>query len=408
MNFQSAFPLTTRLLRALSGSVARRVYLGILVLPLLLTVVVRVRCMFMTHKFSAILSGLERVRVDQTSEEELRRSLPEFRGGQPFKWPDGTVQDSYWVTVSDDADWMWVLQRATSAGIPYNWAVSVADGLGYRFMHLQAGVLIRNGKVSRITYQVANFPVFPRQAGDIIRGESFHAIWAPRRRGISVSSVEDESPQFQVWSYMDPIASDETTHIRWSSDAPSNLVADAFRIDLSCFWGLHGCSSAHQMAPQVWQDEKIIQTATLNRLHSRNPCPDRVLEGRVKYLLDVDVLLLEVESSHETTVDEEGDHYPETDVSYKLIRVVRGHAGGYPNRFTLRLRLLIPAVANPTSRMSNPVPYSILPGDRVLYFTNDRFYSCRIVPATPSAVAAVEVTVPAQKLREDEPVLGIQ
>jgi hypothetical protein len=405
MNLRGAFPLTTRLLRALGGSVARRVYIGILVLPLLLSVVARVRCMVMTHKFNSILSGLEQVRIDQTSEEELRHSLPQFTGGHAFRWPDGAVEKSYWVAVSDEADWMWLIRRATSVGIPYNWAANAADWLGYRYMHLAAIVLVRNGKVSRISYNIANWPVLPFQAGDIIRAKSFHAMWVPRRRiGMWVPSVQDQSPQFRVSSYKGSIASDETMHVRWSSDALPNLVADAFRIDLSCFWGLRACSSAHQMAPQLWQDEKNIQTATLDRLHSRNPCPDRVLEGRVRYLLDVDVLLLEVEGSHQTTVDEEGEHYPETDVSYKLVRVVRGQAEGYPSRFTMRLRRLIPAVAEPTSTMSNPVPYSTRRGDRVLYFTNDDFDSCRIVPATPSALATVETTAHAPKLREDEPV----
>jgi hypothetical protein len=155
------------------------------------------------------------------------------------------------------------------------------------------------------------------------------------------------------------------------------------------------------------QDKKSIEGATRARLHSSEPCPDRVLAGRVRYLPDVDVLLLEVVDWRRVDILEDMEHYGDFNTDHKLIEVVRGRPGSYPNRLKLRYSRTMPSSGDWGDRLANPLSPTARVGDRVLFFTNEWFESCRVVYATPSALSAVRTTVPAPKRPEDEASLGI-
>jgi hypothetical protein len=198
--------------------------------------------------------------------------------------------------------------------------------------------------------------------------------------------------------------------VKWAFDAPPELVAHIYRINLSCVWNLRGCLSARDMAPLLRQDEERIMAATHARLISREPCPDRILAGRVRYLPDVDILLLQVVDSQQENVNTEGELSHDFYTDYKLIEVIRGPKN-YPNRLRLRYR---PTALSPsegaemgTIALGNPVSPLHHSGDRVLFFTNLIFESCQVVPATPSALAAVRTTTGAPKLDEDQIPEGI-
>src|SRR6185437_9619380 len=127
---------------------------------------------------------------------------------------------------------------------------------------------------------------------------SAHGFWKEHRYPFRVHSVDDESPQFRVhavdgWGKTDPFLS-----VTYAPDAPAEMIQQVFDLDLSCFWSLRGCVSPQQIAPQLWRAGTAIKTAAMFRLtDSRDPCPDRVLASRVRYLPDIEVLLLEVKKS---------------------------------------------------------------------------------------------------------------
>jgi hypothetical protein len=69
----------------------------------------------------------------------------------------------------------------------------------------------------------------------------------------------------------------------------------------------------------------------------------------------------------------------------------------------VRHRWTIPSPVSTGGEISNPMqPAYRKPGDQFLYFSGADFDSCRIVPATPSAQAAVRSAMPASRRIEDD------
>lgn len=416
MSFQKYFPSVAWFFRTFTGRLARRIYFAIFLLLVCVPLVPRFRNMLRARKFQAVLAGLERLKVDQTTEAELVRLVPYLTRGYSEKDRGGNVVTWYGLEFSNEFDWSsrWpYLFGLDNAGDYYRMR-KLARLLGTSFLSFGAAVLVRDGKVSRVSYGVDNRGGQPRVLGDLVSAKSVHGPWLPYRRGFEVRSVDDESPQFRVSSgrSFDAMDSDENSmHVKWTFDAPPELVSHLYRLDLSCVWNLRGCLSARDMAPLLRQDEERILAATHARLTSREPCPDRILAGRVRYLPDVDILLLEVVNFQQEDVNTERELSHEFNTDCKLIEVIRGRKN-YPSRLRLRYRqtgLSPPEGAEmATLALGNPVSPFHHTGDRVLFFTNLIFESCQVVPATPAALTAVRTTVGAPKLDEDEIPMGLQ
>ena len=299
----------------------------------------------------------------------------------------------YYVTISNESGWLGL----GGFGL-HPWLSSTANWLGYRYLSFDAGVRLLDGKVSRVQYGIANELIFPRVIGYIVSARSYHGLWAPHQTGFEVTSANDESPQYRI------NGGDEHLSVAYMYDAPHDLTSRAFQVELSCFWSLVGCRHARQVAPLLWHDKQAIEAAALARLKSNDPCPDRILTGRVRYLLDVDLLLLEVISERTERVNEEGHDVDEYYTDYRVVEVLRGNSRRTWN--SVRTRTWLPSDANPVDRIYNPVRNGNAPGSRVLMFANHDFYSCTVVPATLTALTAVRNTVPAPRRREDEAVSG--
>jgi len=416
MSFQKYFPSVAWLFRTFTGRMARRVYFGILLLLLCTPLVPRLRNMYRARKFQAVLAGLGRVKVDQTTEAELVKLVPYLKRGYSGKGPDGSVETWYGVEFTNEFDWSlrWPFLFRLDSAEDYNRMRKAARLLGISFLSFGAGVKVRDGKVSRVSYAINNNGGWPRTICNIISAESVHGPWLPYRTGFGVSSVDDESPQFRVSSgrSWDAEGPDENSmQVKWTFDAPPELISHLYRIDLSCAWSLHGCLSAREMAPLLWQDETKIMAATYARLISREPCPDRILAGRVRYLPDVDILLLEVADSQQEDVNTEGEASQEFNTDYKLIEVIRGRTD-YPTKLRLRHRQTALSPSEGTGMgpfgLANPLSPIHKVGGRVLFFTNLTFESCQLVPATPSALSVVRTTAPAPKFDEDQIPVGLQ
>jgi hypothetical protein len=416
MSFQKYFPSVVWLFRIFTGRLARRMYFAIFLLLLCVPVVPRLRNAYRARRFQAVLTGLARVKVDQTTEAELVRLVPYLTRRYSGKDRDGRNVTWYAVEFSNEFD------RSTSW--PYRLGLDNLGSdrqirkatrlLGISFLSFGAGVKVLDGKVSRVGYAVNNWGGWPRVLGDVVSVQSIHGLWLPNRRGFWVSSVDDESPQFRVWtgSSIEPGGPDENSmQVKWTTDAPPELVSHLYQIDLSCAWSLHGCISARDMAPLLWHDAERIKAATRARLISLDRCPDRVLAGRVRTLPDMDILLLEAVNFQQEDVNEEGEQTRDFNTDYRLIETIRGRTN-YPNELRLRYRelTLSPGEGNGMGGMAllNPLSPFHRPGDRVLFFTNLHFESCQLVPATPSALSVVRTTVGAPKLLEDQIPEGLQ
>jgi hypothetical protein len=125
----------------------------------------------------------------------------------------------------------------------------------------------------------------------------------------------------------------------------------------------------------------------------------------MRYLPDLTVLLLEVTGSRRIEVNEEGDETADWFTDYKLKEVIRGQSSG--SWKNVRFRPTIPSPEDPTRRIANQIWPPTKIGTQVLFFGNIKFYSCRIIPATSSALGIVRKTPVPPKRREDEIPMGL-
>jgi len=121
---------------------------------------------------------------------------------------------------------------------------------------------------------------------------------------------------------------DSAIGLAYTFDAPRDLVSHAFQVYLSCFWGIRGYYSVRQVVPLLWKDRQDRFQVTETRLSSRNPCPDQILASRVRYLLDLNVALLEVVRTREEVINHEGDLSWEMVTDYRLKEVILEHPEG--------------------------------------------------------------------------------
>lgn len=397
------FPFFRWIVKTLTGRWARRTYLAILFLLLLATTAARLRSYLTARKIQDVLHGLAEIRVDRTAEEQLTRTIPHLT--QKSWEVDGISYRSYYMHISNESDRLSriiiIALNATRSEELMLCLEHLAGWLGYRFMSFDTSVLVQDGKVVHVDYGLANQwarPQYAAYTGYIVSARSAHGFWLPHQMKFKVTSADDESPQYR------PRGDENSLSVIYTSDASPELTARAFHLNLSCFWTWHRCNDAREIAPELWRDAKAVQTDTYQQLISEK-CPDSIIEGRMRYLPDISVLLLEVTGSRRIEVNEEGDRAEDWFTDYTLKEVIRGRSfGSWKN---VRLRPTIPSPADPTRRVANQIWPPTKIGSQVLFFGNPGFDSCRFIPATPSALEIVRKTPLPLRRIEDQIPMGL-
>lgn len=392
------FPLFHRVVKTVSGHWARRVFLVILALLLIISTATRLRAYFMTRKIEAVLHGLSEIRLDQTTEEQMTKMVP-YLTEKDWK-ASGFSYRGYYVHISNESDrvpWPYGFPHSYELAL---WLGRIGDLLGYRYISFDAGILVQDGKVSQADYGLANQWMRPQAAGYVgymVTARSVHGFWLPG--SLQISSVEDYSPQYRLTRWGNTLA------VIYTSDAPPELTKRIFDLNLTCFWGLRACADAADIAPEISQDVERIQKATYWQLIS-DKCPDSIIDGRMRYLPDVSVLLLEVTGSRRIEVNEGGGRVEDWLTDYKLKEAIRGKSfGSWKN---VRFQRTIPSPMDPTRQMANQIWPETKIGQEVLYFGGLGFYSCRFIPATPSALDIVRNAPIPVKRPEDQIPRGLQ
>lgn len=400
MTGKTYFPLFSGAARKLTGNSARRVYIGVILVVLCLTAVARLRCYFMSRKIQAVLHGLSEVRVDQTTEEQLLKTVPYLNRTKDDWKAGGIVQRQYYTVISNDSD------RLMSPSLLYGrWSGRLGNWLGYRYLDFGASVFVEDGKVTSVGYGLSRAWVRPKAVGYIISAKSVHGLWLPYRQSFEVTSEDDESPQYRVKQKNVPtlvgglIDDEKGLDVTYTNDAPPELTKRAFQLNLNCFWSVTGCEDAREIAPVLWEDAKTIKTATLRRLEA-GKCPDSVVEGRMRYLPDVSVFLLEVTGSRRVEVNEEGGKTEDWFTDYDLKEVIRGH--GYGSWKNVRFKRTMPSPMDPERTIANQNWPQTKIGSQVLFFGDLWFDSCRFIPVTPSALDIARKTHVPPKRPEDQ------
>jgi len=375
--------------RFVTGRRARRCYLALLILVVAYSGAVLFRSFVLARRFQAVVSRLKQIQVDVSSEEQLRKTVPYLvRYGHESR-QGSSVKRHYRVAISNEGDrwisWLpWFLNSIWpgrgSVGLAADhisdkWGAlglpdKVAYLLGCRHVAFRASVSVLDGTVSQIWYDIEPdiFLGWPRSEFVVVH--SAHGFWR-RSRDLPVSSTDDESPEYRFGfsggAFSMFPGPDSSIGVAYTPDAPPELISHVFQVDLSCFWNLRGCGSVSEVAPLLWHDRQAILEAADARLKYQDPCPDRILAGRVRYLPDLDVALLEVVNSRYEDVNHEGDISQETVTDYRLKEVIRGHPEGPWTG--IRYRRAIPWPASPGGAIANPVGLSFpKAGDRFLYF----------------------------------------
>jgi hypothetical protein len=299
--------------------------LAVLVVLVALSSGIRVRSYFLTRRIQAVLLGLEHVRVDATSEEQLLRTVPYLMGAPEERRLGTRVYRYYRVRLSNEDDRKWLrwlrwtkfVTRVMPSLVPtyseagatgkwgWKWGMDaplwVASLLGWRHLSFVAEVRILDGKVSSTWYGLepdvfAGWPV-----SYLVVSHSEHGLWRDRGLPVPVNDADDESPQyrfgFTAGQFSMLPGSESSIGVAFKHDATRESISHAFQLELGCFWGIRGCDSVRQVAPLLWKDQQTIRAAAASRLKSQDPCPDRILADRVRYLPDVIVELFEVTDS---------------------------------------------------------------------------------------------------------------
>jgi hypothetical protein len=370
-----------------------------------------------------VLTGLGQVRVDQTTEEQLMKAVPYLVPNDPQSPALPVGHRSFRVDISN-ADYYYGWARLIPAVVLSLWPVhdsnfpvknkwnvltfpfKVAYAIGWRHLSFSAYVTVLKGTVWSTGYNLEPDVLIGYPLSYFVAVHSVHGLYRDRgSRPVPVHSTDDERPEFRFGAVADRFSMlggpDSAIGVAYTTDAPRDLIDHAFQVDLHCSWGLRGCDSVRQVVPLLWKDRQTIEETTSARLRSADPCPDQVLAGRVRYLLDVNVALLEVVNSRSEEVNAEGDQSGEIVTEYRLKEAIRGNPKG--PWIGMRHMWTIPSPASTGGQIPNPMqPSYPKPGDQFLYFSGGTFDSCRIVPATPSAEAAVRTAIPAPRRMEDD------
>jgi len=417
--------LAAVLRRHATGRCARRVGLILLVALVGLSTGIRVRSYLLTRRIQTVLNGLQQLKVDVTKEEDLPRTVP-YLVREPFERREGTLLVRYYrAELSNEKDyrWLWSVPRLIlelwppkiwEGGAPDKWnamggSLKAAYVLGWRHLSFSAGVTVVDGRVSSAGYDIEPDVFLGWPKGFLVTARSTHGFWMARHLPLPVSSADDESPFYRFGALAGEFSwfagDDAKIGVAYTPDAPREKISHVYQVDLSCFWSFRGCNSVRQVAPLLWKDRQEILAAAAARLASNDPCPDRVLAGRVRTLPDLSVALLEVVRARSVDVNTEGNLSSEIVVDYRLKEVILGHPEGPWTG--MRGRQVFQGPLSPAGQIANPV-LRVFPqaGERFLYFGGAQFDSCQMVPATPSAEAAVRGAVPADRRREDEVVGG--
>ena len=212
----------------------------------------------MTQRIQAVLHGLLQIRIDETTEAELLKIAPELTAFDYSQRPEFAAEHHYHFDISNKQDW-WYVMRPPVASLLYEPGRSetgdrpiptaIGNWLGLRFLGFNAHVIVLNGKVSKIYYELAwDLPY--HDLCDVLTVRSYHGFWEDRHRPRRVSDLSDQAPRFRAMEIGRALL------VRYTFDAPGNLVNHAFQVDVSCFWSLRGCLSVRQIAPLLWTDKR--------------------------------------------------------------------------------------------------------------------------------------------------------
>jgi hypothetical protein len=388
--FADHFPATAWVWRKLTSRWARRLFLSLMVLLLLLTTALRIWAFTFEYRVNSIVAGLAQLQLDQTTRAEMLARVPALHPDSQEE-KNCAAEECYVAEITNQfTGLIYKLLVEDSNESTYK----VNYWLGLRYWSFAANVELRQGKVYGLRYSLILddgtylYPGGLRVRANSVRGD----------RGWFLSAVADESPDYRVTQYFR--WPEQDLRVEFTPRAPVGFARHAFEVQLECLWQFWGCKTAKQVLPAAWNDKQAFEAAARARLRSDNPCLDRVLQQRARTLSDI--FLLEVEQLHPDAKSD--DEWKRVIVDYKLLEILKGEVRGPLNGLGSYLEESIPGSRE---RIPNFDLTALKPGAKVLMFSDrERAVDspCEIVAATPSVLRTIRTALasPASEVA-DEP-----
>jgi hypothetical protein len=378
---QNTLPAIKVLLRKIFSRTTAYLVLSFLVL---LLIAFRLDDLLFEYRVQKAIRKIQLVRVNQTSVSELLRVVPDLMLHTGANTECGR-QPCYSLVISSWAERVVYIPLVLHFPNLFDalHVVRITHVLGARiYANFYATFFERSNRVSYVAYglDVSDGSEYP----GLVRVEVNSAEDFPSQ---GLYPDADESPNFRIRnSFKWP---DKSLRVAFVPYADPVLIASAFDLHLNCLWQLNGCQNVRQILPKVMQERDTIERATADRTASANPCPERILQHRVR---DVeDILLVQVAKVGPRVIDSDSEYQL---ADYKLLEVLKGRVNRPLTNVGHPLRLLRVG-ESPESRVDyypNPAIALLRSGNKLLMFgdssTNIDTY-CAVMQATPSALEMI-------------------
>jgi hypothetical protein len=359
----------------------RRFFIALLITILSATLLLRLDAAIFEYRVLAAFRQMEKLKLGQTSRTELANSVTGMRSAPCAPVPNSS--ECLNKNLSNLSGYLLYVRLQKLYGLYWDNKTIYEAGhlLGIRICDFSATFEIRDQKVQGLNYVL----ILDNGSNQYPGGIMVHAGSTDGYSYAPLGNSEDESPEYSVSMYHE--WPELNLSISFTPSASAALTRHAFEPSLNCLWGIDGCRTLKQIFPEAWRDKENIERAVGARLHSSNPCPDRILPHRVR---DASSILL-VEVQHvgpEMGSDTYRTTFPLVD--YKLLRVLKGKSNR-PLK-SLHYSSLVYDPADPRQQMPNPAIQLLHPGARVLMFSNEPWQvdqACEIVAATDSAIQLI-------------------
>jgi len=216
----------------------------------------RVQAFLFESKVHSVVSRLERLQLDQSSEREVLRSLPELKPGIVWNFyvngrPDETCHGDSCYVLRDGNVWNGLVFRLRERmNYQRDWIFWSLYWLGHRYQSFASYVEIRNGKVSRYEYALAvsdqEYPL-----GGLVGVHVLGADRASFPAGYGFFDDYSEIAGFRTRQPSNMIG--KVLYVAFTPSAQATQIHAAFDVHLDCLWSSRGCSATKQILPGLWK-----------------------------------------------------------------------------------------------------------------------------------------------------------
>ncbi len=233
MSFRDSFPGTAALWRLIASRPARILLVSFASIVILTIIGFRIESLLFQRRANSLLLRMAQLRLDNSSEGELRAILPELR---PLSPESADEPVNRYALIIDNMQHGSLPRALGVLHLDSDSVVRLLFLLGHRFHRFDASASLRDGKVVRVTY---NLWLENGESHGLYDGVGVHvrmfsrAGWVQEEDRAVGPTYNDVSP------YAEEVASnapDNVVDLALTSDAPTGLVRAALDPHIGCMW----------------------------------------------------------------------------------------------------------------------------------------------------------------------------